>query len=233
MKKIIFMLIGMIFSLSFWSVKADMVPISVDSYANEVTVGTTVTYVVKGMAYEYGTGSNLDGKFIYDTTKLEYINITCSDPAFIEGETIAPTVKITKNVNGELEYKVENEYKLEGTYQIEITFKVKEVPSEGALKVDFYPTDSETLYGAKYVSIGADVLGNTKIEDKNEFYYPEEDEVEDNEGITNNEEDEKATTCKNNKTNIILLISSIISIVLNAILIIILFIKTNKKIKEK
>ena len=242
MKKIFILIIMMLIVLPM-TINADMIPVSVRSYSNEITVGSTVNYVVLGATYDYADGSNLNGKFIYDTNYLEYLNISCVDPLYTEGEIILPEIKIINHKDGVLEYKVNNEAGIEGAYEVTISFKVKAVPSEGPLRVKFYPVSSDVLYGAEYVAIGANVIGNKKTEDTNEFYYPEDENEQstedENEQSTEDENEQSTegkinkTVCKENKTNIVLLVSLIISIVVNVILAILLFIKTRKKEKSK
>ncbi|MBQ7104885.1 MAG: hypothetical protein IJN90_03430 [Bacilli bacterium] len=229
MKKIKLFILLLLLCIPFFT-EADMIPISLDSYSNEVSIGSTVTYVVTGVAFEEGKGTNLDGKFIYDTNYLEYVDITCDDPNFIEGETIRPEIKIVEKNNGLLEYNVINEFGLEGIYEVKITFKVKAVPREGQLEVKFYPKDSSVLYDSDYANIGINVLGNPVIEDDvNNEEIVEEENIVENEKTEDSKKTESTDKCKElENTNKLVVIILIISILGNIITIVCLVIQSRK-----
>lgn len=256
MKKIKILFILALLFMPYINVNADEdPPIGIDSYAVEVTTGSKVVYVIKGQMYGEDNKSNFAGKITYDTNLLEYVNIVCIDPKHIEGETISPDIKIVKNVKGELSYKVENPYDLSGRYDALVTFKVKSVPSEGKLFINFYPDTKGVLYGGEYIKIGANVLGNQTTEkDEDVVVYPEDDNEpieEENEPIDENsdseeeskeqissddniEKEEKKEDLKNNcETNDVILYSLIASGLVNILLIVLLVIIVLKNKKTK
>ena len=221
----------MIFSINI-NVHADLAPFGFDSYAHEATVGSTVTYSIAGFTYEGNPGTNLNGKIVYDTTMLEFVEIYMSKAGTIADEIALPDVKVIKNQSGTLQYKIENEDGIYGQYDVKIDFKVKAIPTEGDLSIKFYPDDKDALYSGDHAKLSISVLGNTSVEEPIE----EEDTVVEDEPIvedeTAKEEPKKDTTivddtkCENDNT---FLYVAIVSGILNLILIIILIVKSSKK----
>lgn len=202
------------------NVHADLGPFVFDSYAHEAVVGSTVTYSITGFTYEGNPGTNLNGKIVYDTTMLEFVEIYMSKACSIEDEFGLPDVKVIKNQSGTLQYKIENEHGIYDQYDVKIDFKVKAIPTEGDLSIKFYPDDKDSLYSGDHAKLSISVLGNTSVEES-----IEEDE-------TVKEETKKDTTivddtiCENDNT---FLYVAIVSGILNLILIIILIVKSSKK----
>lgn len=152
------------------SVKADMLPpISVESYANEATVGSIITYKIMGNVYKGGKVgiTNLNGKITYNASQLEYVDIDFGFPNIIEGELPPVDVNIISNKNGVLEYKVVNEYGVECRLDLLISFKVKSLPTTGNLKVNFTPEDISVTYGENNIEIEMEVLNNDNTTEDN------------------------------------------------------------------
>lgn len=256
MKRFKVLLVLLLLLIPYVNVNADMVPIGSWSYANEATVGSTVTYVISGYLLEYGEGSNLNGKITYDTNQLQFLNIKLEDPTYIEGEAGLPEIKIMTNKNGTLEYKVVNELKESARVDVLVTFKVKSVPTTGRLMINFYPTDPDVLYGGEYAKLGINVLGNPTTEDDDTVVYPEDDNepidednnpIDDDNNDDNKEESKDQTSSDdeqekakedskdNCESNDIVLYSLIASGLVNVLLIGLLIINTmkNKKTKNK
>ena len=224
-------------------------PIGIQSYANEITVGSTVTYKILGNVYESGQ-TNLNGTLTYDTTQLEYLDMMVYFPTIIEGQYPPLDFYVVSNKNGVLEYKITNEYGVSDRVDVLITFKVKKVPTTDSLVVKFTP-EKDVLYGEEYVEVETPILGRTTVDETNDN---QEESTENNDTNSEtestdensnevenetNEETEKNEENKENKENkentsssdSLFLILLVISMCLNIILIIAMLIK-NKKNKQ-
>ena len=231
MKKIHTLLIVSILLVLPVCVKADMLPpIGIESYANEVTVGSTVTYKIMGNVYESGKVgiTNLNGKITYNASQLEYVGIDFGFPEQTEGQLPPIDVDIISNKNGVIEYKVVNEYGLECRLNLLISFKVKSLPETEKLKVNFVPEDTSITYGEANIEIEMEVLNNKNndtIEDNsnnnNVTDTPTEEEKNDDKIDSTKENNKNTDNSKENKLYFYLMIASMCLNVIFVILIII------------
>ena len=156
MKKV-FKILMLLILITPMVVNADSYPIAVENYANQGTLGSSISLDFTGWR-------DFDGSIEYDNNVLDYVsaiekiptNGTVADSVGEEG-----TINIVSNDSGKLTFKYEKGSSERVT--LHFVFRVKSIPESKKTTLIYIPNNTDVIYGSPNVSREYELLPSSGV----------------------------------------------------------------------
>ncbi len=161
MKKLFLSIFALFIVISPILVKADAIPVVIDSYSVQTTVGSEIVIKLTGVKFN-------NDILAYNQDELEYVSVNVTDIDVLPD--IYPelgTVKINSNENGKLNFTFEAKEVPDAYKNLVFKFKVKAAPADSKIKITYIPTDKSSLYGEESAEVEYTVITNKDCDSKN------------------------------------------------------------------